>query len=294
MRAISLFIPGVLASAAVFAQTPSSQPEFEVAAIKPAATQATAQIRAGVQVDGAQIHCSNLSLKDYIRIAYKVKDHQIAGPDWLASERYDIAAKLPAGAAREQVPEMLKTLLEERFQMKVHRETKEFPVYGLVVAKGGLKMKESPADPQTDGADRTKAPVTVTASGGPGGTTVDLGRGSSFSMGDNKFEARKLTMISLADTLGRFVDRPVVDMTELKGNYDFTLDFSPEDYRAMRIRSAIAAGVSLPPEALRALDASSGDSLFAALQGLGLKLELRKAPLEVLVFDHVLKTPTEN
>jgi uncharacterized protein (TIGR03435 family) len=252
------------------------------------------QIHIGVQVDGAQIHCTYLSLKDYIRIAYKVKDHQISGPDWLASERFDIAAKLPAGAAREQVPDMLKALLEDRFQVKVHRETKEFPVYALMVAKGGLKMKESPADAETDGADAAKAPVNVTATGGPGGTTVDFGKGSSSTMGNDKFEARKLTMVNLADMLGRFVDRPVVDMTDLKGGYDFTLDFSPEDYRAMRIRSAIAAGISLPAEALRALDGSSGDSLFAALQVLGLKLETRKAPLEVLVFDQVLKTPTGN
>jgi uncharacterized protein (TIGR03435 family) len=287
-------IPAVLASAAAFAQAAPPRPEFEVAAIKPSVQAAMTQVRAGVQVDGAQIHCSYLSLKDYIRIAYKVKDHQISGPDWLASAKFDIAAKLPAGATREQVPEMLKALLEERFQVKMHRDTREFPVYGLVVAKGGLKMKESPAGPPTDGAESAKAPVDVTATGGPGGTTVDFGRGSAFSMGNNKFEARKLTMINLSDTLGRFVDRPVVDMTELKGGYDFTLDFSPEDYRAMLIRSAIAAGVSLPPEALRALDGASGDSLFAALQGLGLKLETRKAPLEVLVFDQVLKTPTEN
>jgi uncharacterized protein (TIGR03435 family) len=287
-------LPAVLASVAAFAQTPPPRAEFEVAAIKPSAPPAAGQARAGVQVDGAQVHCSYLSLKDYIRFAYKVKDHQISGPDWLASARFDIAAKLPAGATRDQVPEMLKALLEDRFQVKVHRETKEFPVYGLAVTKGGLKMKESPADPATDGAEAAKAPVTITATGGPGGTSVDLGKGSSFSMGNNKFEARKLSMISLAEMLSRFVDRPVVDMTELKGSYDFTLDFSPEDYRAMLIRSAIAAGVSLPPEALRAIEGSSGDSLFAALQGLGLKLESRKAPLEVLVFDQVLKTPTEN
>jgi len=78
--------------------------------------------------------------------------------------------------------------------------------------------------------------------------------------------------------LARFADRPVVDMTELKGNYDFMLEFSPEDFRAMMIRSAIAAG----------------DSLFTALQTLGLKLEPRKAPLEVLVIDHIERALTEN
>jgi uncharacterized protein (TIGR03435 family) len=296
MRAILTFIPAVLAATAAFAQAPPPQLEFEVASVKPAVQPAMTQVHAGVQIDGAQIHCTYLSLKDLLRFAYNVKDHQILGPDWLPSQRFDIAAKLPAGATREQVRDMMKTLLADRFQMKMHRESREFPVYGMVVAKSGLKIKESPADPPTEGADASKAPVNVnvTATGGPGGTTMDFGKGSTFSMANNKFEARKLTMINLADTLGRFVDRPVVDMTELKGGFDFTLDFSPEDYSAMLIRAAIAAGVSLPPEALRLLDGSSGDSLFAGLQGLGLKLEARKAPLEVLMIDQALKTPTEN
>jgi uncharacterized protein (TIGR03435 family) len=98
----------------------------------------------------------------------------------------------------------------------------------------------------------------------------------------------------LADSLARFVDRPTVDMTNLKGNYDFTLKFTPEDFRAIMIRSAIAAGVQLPAEAMRALEGVSGDSLFTALQTLGLKLEPRKAPLEVLVIDHTEKAPSEN
>jgi uncharacterized protein (TIGR03435 family) len=98
----------------------------------------------------------------------------------------------------------------------------------------------------------------------------------------------------MAEMLARFADRPVVDMTELEGNYDFALEFAPEDFRAMMIRSATAAGVMLPAEAMRALEGASGDSLFTALQTLGLKLEPRKAPLEVLVIDHIEKAPTEN
>ena len=101
-------------------------------------------------------------------------------------------------------------------------------------------------------------------------------------------------MPTFADTLGRFLDRPAVDMTGLKGSYDFTMEFAPDDFRAMIIRSAIYAGVSLPAEALRALDSVSGDSLFAAIEGLGLKLDRRKAPIDVLVIDHIEKRPTEN
>jgi uncharacterized protein (TIGR03435 family) len=113
-------------------------------------------------------------------------------------------------------------------------------------------------------------------------------------MADNKFTARKLPMASFAEVLARFEDRPVVNMTGLTGRYDFDLEFTQEDYMAMLIRSAIAAGVTLPPEALRMLSGSSGDSLLNALEKLGLKLENRKAPLEVLVIDHIEKAPTEN
>jgi uncharacterized protein (TIGR03435 family) len=295
MRSVFL---AVVASGTALGQTLPARPEFEVASIRPSAP-AVERVNLGVHIDGARVSCTYLSLKDYIRIAYRLKDYQVLGPDWLASERFDIAATLPAGAAREQVPDMIQALLAERFQMKLHRDTKEFPVYGLVPGKGGLKMKESPLDADADSGEpgrgeAGRGAVNVTASGGRGGTTVNFGRGSSFTFANNRFEARKLAMPGFADTLTRFVDRPVVNMTELTGNYDFTLELSPEDFRAMTIRSAIAAGVVLPPQALQLLDGVSGDSLFTALQTLGLKMEPRKAPLEVLVIDHISRVPTEN
>ena len=290
MKLIRGVILTILASLAVFAQV---RPEFEVASIKPSAP-FNGQVNVGVHVDGAQVRCTYLSLRDYIGIAYKLKIYQISGPDWLGSERFDIAAKLPAGAAREQVAEMVQTLLEDRFRMKTHRGTKEFPVYGLVLGKAGLKMKESPTDPDIDSRDAGKGAVNVTATGSRAGTTINFGKGSYFTFANNKIEGKKMTLVAFADTLGRFADRPVVDMTELKGNYDFTLEFSPEDFLAMTIRSAIAAGVVLPPEAMRVLEGASGDSLFTAVQTLGLKLEPRRAPIEVLVIDQMDKTPTEN
>jgi uncharacterized protein (TIGR03435 family) len=295
MRTIRSVALGVAASVVLLAQTAPARPEFEVASIKPSvAAQAGGQVHVGVQIDGAQVHCTYLTVKDYIRIAYKVKDYQISGPDWLASDRYDIDAKLAAGAKRDQVPEMLQTLLEQRFQIKMHRAPKEFSVYGVVVGKGGLKLKESPLDPEPEGTEAGKGAVNVTATGGRGGTTVNYGRGAYFTLADNKFEARKLTMAALADSLGRFVERPVVDMTELTGTYDLTLEFTPEEYRVLLIRMALSAGVNLPTEALKLLEGASDEALFKGLQALGLKLESRKAPLEVLVFDSITKTPTEN
>jgi uncharacterized protein (TIGR03435 family) len=294
MRSVRSGILAFAGAAGLFAQGAAPRPEFEVASVKPSvAAPSGGQVHVGVQIDGAQVHCTYLSLKDYIRIAYQVKDFQVTGPDWMASERFDIHAKLPAGS-RGQFREMLQKLLEDRFQIKMHRASKEFPVYAVVVGKGGLKLKESPLDPEPEGAEGGRGAVNVTASGGRGGTTVNYGRGAYFTLADNKFEARKLSMEALADSIGRFVERPVVDMTELKGTYDLSLEFTPEEYRVLLIRMALSAGVNLPAEAMKLLEGASDESLFKGLQQLGIKLESRRAPLDVIVIDSATKTPIEN
>jgi uncharacterized protein (TIGR03435 family) len=281
----------ILASALFAAE---SKPEFEVASIRPSAPLVPGELGIGLHIDGAQVRCKYFSLSDYLGIAYKLKNYQIAGPDWIKSERFDINGKLPEGANREQVPEMLKALLESRFQLKMHHESRPLPVYALIQTKGGIKLKELPPDP-VETADAEKAGgFDVNAAGSRNGVSINLGRGSSFSIGNNKLEAKKLTMTGLADMLARFEDRPVLDMTQLTGKYDCTLEIQPEDFRAMTIRSAIAAGVQLPPEALRLLDNASDSSLHSALESVGLKLEPRKAPIDVLVVDQAAKAPTEN
>jgi uncharacterized protein (TIGR03435 family) len=283
--------PSIIATilaAAAFGQ-PAARLEFEVASVKPAGPPALAggQRTAGVKIDGAQVHCTYLSIRDYIRAAYKVKDYQIEGPPFMASERFDIDAKLPSGGTREQVADMFQSLLADRFGMAMHRETKEFPVYGLIVDKGGIKAKESAleADPGT---------TFVTSTSSASGTFLDFGKGASCVIGDHTFTATKLSMAYLADMLARFTEIPVVDMTGLKSTYDFTLEFKPEEFLAMKIRAAVIAGVTLPPDALKLLDNATDDSLYAALAKQGLKLDRRKAPLEVLVIDRVEKMPTSN
>ena len=275
---------------AAYSQTPPARLEFEVASVKPSAApgMASPSVSIGVRINGAQVHISSLSLKDYIRYAYRLKVYQVSGPDWLDGERFEIDAKLPAGGTRDQVPDMMQSLLADRFGLNFHRGSKEFSVYALVVANGGLKMKELPTEPVVD------APVEVAVTGGPSGTTMSFGAGSSLNFGNNKFEATKLSMGRFAESLGRYLDRPVVDMTGLNGNYNFKLELTPEDYRALLIRTAIAAGVTLPPEALRLLDGATDESLHTSLRALGLKLESRKAPLEVLLIDQVKRIPTEN
>jgi uncharacterized protein (TIGR03435 family) len=283
----------LFAASVVFAQS-ARAPEFEVASIRPsAAIGPQGQVSLGLRIDGAQVRGTSFALRDYLAIAYRTKAAQISGPDWIASDRYDIAATIPADAKSSQVPEMMQALLADRFKLKVHKDKKDFPVYALVVGKGPLKMKEIPADADVDPAE-PKGAVAVAAGGSAAGVGVNLGHGSSYNFADNKFEAKKLTMADLAGSLERFADRPIVNLTELKGYYDFTINLTPEDYRAMLIRAAISAGVSLPPEALRALDNTSGGGLADALTQLGLKLDARKAPLDVIVVDEAQKTPTAN
>jgi uncharacterized protein (TIGR03435 family) len=289
-RTVLIFNLVVFFASGALAQ-PSAGPSFDVASIRPA-QQPGAAVNLGLRIDGAQFRAT-LALKDFIRMAYRVKFYQVSGPDWLASEWFDIAATVPAGSTQGQVPEMLQSLLAERFRMRLHRDKKEFPVYALEVGKGGPKMQESPPDVNAANSEQ-EGGVNVGVSGSGQGVSVSLGRGSSYSLANNRFEAKKLTMASLADSMERFVDRPIVDMTGLKGHYDFALELTEDDYRAMLIHAAVSAGVVLPPQALRLLDNGEPSSLFSAVEKLGLKLEGRKAPLDLLVIDEMRKEPTEN
>jgi uncharacterized protein (TIGR03435 family) len=278
---------------ACLASVAFAQPAFEVASIRPSSQQLDQRVDVGLHIDGAQFRVGSFSLRDYLGMAYRMKPYQISGPDWIASERFDLAATLPAGVSTDLIPEMLQALLAERFQVKLHRDKKEFPVYVLEIGKGPLKLQASPLDPDAADADG-KGVANVAASGSGQGVFVNLGHGSSYSFANNRFEAAKLTMADWTGNLERFMDRPVVDMTGLKGNYDFALDLTEEDYRMMLVRSGVNAGVVLPPQALRLLEGGAPVSLFDAVQKLGLKLDARKAPLDVMVIDEARKTPTDN
>ena len=123
---------------------------------------------------------------------------------------------------------------------------------------------------------------------------MDLGNGSYYTFNNGKFEVKKVTMDMLARQLERYVDRPILDMTDLKGTYDLAFAVTPEDYQTMLIHAGVNAGMILPPQVLQLLDNSSIASLMDGLQQLGLKMDARKAPLDVLVIDQMSKTPTEN
>ena len=309
-----------LAACAALGQTPAAAPAFEVASVKPAAPLdanaiMSGKMHLGMKTDAARVDIGFLSLADLIRIAYRVKPYQISGPDWMGSQRFDIQAKMPEGASTEQVPEMLQALLAERFKLALHRDSTEHSVYALVVGKNGSKLKESPPDPANSAAPPANPPsgaITI----GAGNNQVQIsgniqGKGMVVSGGQTgktrmtmtpegtmRLEMEKMTLPALADILSRLVDRPVVDMTELQGNYQVALDLSQGDLIAMA-RTAGVAGVALPAgaDAGRPADAASdpsGSSIFAAVQQLGLKLDPRKEPMERLVIDHLERTPTEN
>jgi uncharacterized protein (TIGR03435 family) len=136
--------------------------------------------------------------------------------------------------------------------------------------------------PVAENVDAPAAPaVAVAATGSAGGVSLDMGGGSSFTLASNRLEVKKTPIDEFADVLGRFMDRPVVDVTGLKGRYDLTLPLAPEDYTAMLIRSAVGAGVQVPPQAFRLLDKASADPLSAPLRTYGLAFDARRMDLDL-------------
>jgi uncharacterized protein (TIGR03435 family) len=304
----------LLAAGLAFGQAPAAAPSFEVASVKPAgpldpAAIVSGKMRLGMKVEGARVDIGSLSLADLIRIAYRVKPYQVSGPDWMSGERFDVRAKLPEGASQEQVPEMLQALLAERFKLTIHRQTKEQNVYALVVGKGGPKLKEAvpevEAPPAPDPPPGTmvlgegKDQVRMSGNMGGKGMTVSSAKTGPVKLsmgqgGNMRMEYSKLPMAMLVEMLTRFLDRPVLDMTELKGDYQVGLEVTMEDMRGM----ARTAGVMLPPgggaPVTDTASDPSGGSIFTSVQQMGLKLEARKAPMDLMVVDHVEKVPTEN
>ncbi len=291
----------VLSAVAAFAQA-GDKLAFEVASIKPAPPQPMNQTRIGMQTDGGMLRYTNVSIREMIRVAYKVKDFQIEGPDWMGTTRFDISAKFPAGATEDNVPEMLQALLAERFKLILHKDSQERPVYAMVVGKNGPKLKaaEVQTNAPTDGGANPSA-YGVTVSTPIGGSSppalrpsgpVRRGGAMMMSMAANgmTFNAPSATIAQLAEALSRFTERPIQDATGIDGQYEFELTFMPETMRGIQRR--------MPPPAADhpgdAADTPPAESIAEALQHYGLKLEPRKSAVDVLTIEHVEKTPTEN
>ena len=279
----------LLTSATVLAQsTPPPRAEFEVASVRPSSP---AGSTGGVRIDGAQVHFGGLTLREYIARASGVRVAQVMGPDWMAATRFDVDATLPEGTKANQVPDMLAALLRDRFALKQHREQREMATYALVLNKPPLKLRESAPDPNP--SNRPEVPVNVTVAAGAAGVAVDLGHGASYTFAGGKFAGTRMTAKMIADTLERFADRPVLDMTGLAGTYDVAFEMTPEDSQAFGLRAAVNAGVALPPQVLKLLDAA-GDPLPGAVEQLGLRLDPRKLPIDVVIVDEIRRSPIDN
>ena len=323
--------------ASLFAQTPAKL-SFEVASIKPSPPLSSlmSEVQSGkinleMRMDGTRVDFRFMPLTGLLTTAYKVKAYQIAGPDWLKSQMYEIHAKLPEGSNKDQIPEMMQTLLAERFKLTFHKETRELQVYALIVGKNGLKMKEAidePATPASSDPAKTspekegagKQVMSVNTPEGEmsvkqegRGVAMNMNTGKNgqlrMTMGENgamRMEVGKMNMTEFAELLTQFTDRQVVDMTELKGSYQVALELPMEELLnlAKRMMPEIAAmtgaggapGATTPSSGLAGITASdpTGGAMFQAVQQLGLKLDPRKVPTEMLVIDHAEKEPTED
>ena len=205
---------GLIISAARIAlpQTAPAPLAFEVATVKQAPPPTDGRLMVRMGGDPGRLDYNNVSLRDIIRIAYKVKDAQINAPDWVSSQRYIVVAKFPEGATREQVPAMLQTLLADRFKLKLHKEQKVMPTYALLVAKGGPKLEK---------AEEAEGP----------------GRGLRVMMGPKGRQmSGSTTMENLANTLSNFMDRPVMNLTELTGNFKVDIQWSGDERPAGMMR----------------------------------------------------------
>ncbi len=310
--------------------------EFEVASIKASAPPGAGVIRLGQQGgpgggNPGRVTYNFSTIRDLIMDAYGVKRNQVfGGPNWLDSERFDIVAKVPAGATKEQVKVMLQNLLAERFKLTLHRESKELPVYVLVVGAKGPKLKDStvahtpPASdsqPKEGGRDQAgaqaaapQAPLPprpgiggmkIGRDGCPEAPPMAARRARNFTMMTPNGEcmiSNGQTMDGFAKELSNRFDRPVIDQTGLKGKYDLRLRYDPSSMPGGRggpmskdIKDDPGPGPAGGDPANRIAPDGDPPSIFNALQEqLGLKLEGKKASVGLLVIDHVEKTPTEN
>jgi bla regulator protein blaR1 len=261
--------------------TTSKVPAFEVASIKPNKSATGMSL---LRTTPVGFSASNVSLKAVIQHAYGVEENQILGaPGWLGSERFDIEAKVSSSdtdALHNLNPDqrklMLQPLLADRFQLKVHTEARDLPVLVLVVAKGGPKLHEAkPGDTYPNG---------LKGFDGGGGPGMMLGKPGQLT-------AQGVDLSSVAKQLSMQLGRTVEDKTGLTGKYDFTLKWTPD-----RDPSPMPGGPEAGqqgPAATLSTDSSEASIFTAVQEQLGLKLESGRAPVEVLVIDHV-EAPSEN
>jgi uncharacterized protein (TIGR03435 family) len=271
--------------------------------------------------DPGRISYPMITIKNLLMNAYDVKEYQISGPEWLGSERFVVEATMPPETTKPQFRTMLQNLLAERFKVAIHRETKDMQKYSLTVAKNGPKLKEAAEAPEESTKKEDAPPPPPPPPGGRGPLKMGPdgfpvlpamggGRGGLFMMMTpigTRLMGQKQTMQDLVERLSNLLSKPVTDETALKGKYDFTLTFSMDGLNNAMLAersggdSVIFVTLMAPPpgEGGRGRgempDVEPPQNLFAAIQSqLGLKLDAKKGPVDLIVVDHAEKTPTEN
>lgn len=260
-------------------------------------------------MDAGRVDLACVSLKELLMMdVFGVPQNRLSGPAWMDARQFDISAKLPAGASQDQLPQMFQALLVDRFGLAFHREHKEQPVNALVLAKGGLKVK--PAAPESSQPAWVAAAANSRTSSrgfiggirfrsislpGPDGAPATILQTPSMGFvrrtnagGVVHYEAPAITFEGLADLsvlAGNGLDPMVVDVTGAKGRYQVTLDISLTD---------LIAEIRAHPGDPSAVQDGQLRMVQDGLKKLGLQLEPRKAPVEIIVIDRLQKTPAQN
>jgi uncharacterized protein (TIGR03435 family) len=233
--------------------------DFAVASVKPSQIGNSGREgseRENITISPTGVTMKNISLRSCIRWAYDIRDYQISGADWLASQRYDIAAKSESTVSPGELRKMMQRLLSGRFKLMVRRESKDLPVYAMVIAKKGSKLQAA------NGGESSMMPV--------GGALVFR----NYSMPDlaERLATRPFTL-----------DRVVFDKTGLEGVFDFSLRFADSE-----------VGLKHTMETMDQGDDRNSFMLTALVEQLGLSFKALKAPVESLAIEHAERVPTQN
>ena len=262
---------GVLLGALLVCASFGQSPKFEVASVKLSQISAMGgegRFKMHLSTTPGGLNMGNINLRTCVQWAYNLKDFQVTGPDWTNYDRYDIVAKAATPARDDEMRQMLQGLLAERFKLAVHREVRDLPVYVLTVGKNGIKMKESEGE-----GESSFRPVK--------------------GMGKLALAVTQSSMAQFAELLSQPLQRPVIDETGLKGRYEFTIDLAK--YFGMELNAGARGEGEGPKEGNRLDPGAIETAVTLALRDqLGLKLEPKKAPIDMIVIDRAEKVPTEN
>jgi uncharacterized protein (TIGR03435 family) len=258
MRTRLALVAAALQTAAL-AQTAAIPPAFDVASVR------VSQIgkaggegsrRENIQVTPDAVNMRNVSFKSATRWAFHVMDYQVNGPDWINVERYDINAKSATPVPEQQLRQMMQALLAERFKLATHRVTKELPSYVLTVGKNGPKFTESTSEGEADIKPDQKR---------------------------MQIEVKRAPVSQLVDGLSNIFRAPVIDQTGLTGKYDITIDLA----KYLPDFAQREGGGGPPPDPLAIITRGVQEEL-------GLKLDAKKMPIDLVVIDKAEKVPVEN